>query len=801
MVTRMLVDASNQEETRVAIIKGTRLENFDYESTSKKKLKGNIYLAKVTRVEPSLQAIFVDYGGNRHGFISFNEVHPDYYQIPKEDKDELLRQQFVHSDSDKDDAENSETDHSEETNKPIYDRNLIKKYNIQEVIKRRQILLVKIVNEERGNKGASLTTYLSLAGRYSVLMPNASKAGVGISRKINKQDLRKKLKETIKELDIPLGMSVIVRTAGMNRTKLEIKRDYEYLLRLWGNIRESTLKASAPALIYEEANLIKRSIRDLYTKDVDEILINGEQGYQTAKKFMKQLIPSHAKRVQPYRDELPLFYRYQVEKQVEEIHNSVCELKSGGYIVLNPTEALVAIDINSGKSTKERSIQETAFKTNLEAAEEIARQMRLRDIAGLVVIDFIDMEIQEHNLAVERKLKECLRQDRARIQIGSISEFGLLEMSRQRLRSSLIESTSRPCSHCKGTGAIRSVDNIALQALRMITEEGIKKTTDSLEVKAHNDVALFILNYKSEQLLTIKTKYDINVIIVVDPLLPIDEFNLKPLSTRKAQDDEESAAPKQESVPEEQEPSPQENAQEEQEPSPQENAKEGDKKRKRRRRRRKPGVKETDNIEQQNADSGDTTQPKTSSVPEPSLQQDPPVQESSVQESSSQESSSQESADQEEAKPQDDQKLKKTRGLRRRSNTAGLKTKRRSGTRTNRSRKPNDSQEDAEGSQNSSEPKQGIVSEPEVIQITSEAPATPPAADQSTSPTKVNVQEVTPPRTSSDNSTTYTIPITEEPTPSYTVKAPVVDDKKEATSEYTKPKRSGWWSNNFRKEQ
>ena len=569
MAKRMLIDASHPEETRVVVHSGSRVDDFDFESTSKQQLKGNIYLAKITRVEPSLQAAFVDYGGNRHGFLPFSEIHPDYYRIPIADREALLAEEAalrgaeiddtdvdldedveaesledkVPSDESEDDsaeeeagdteedaAENNgagevaleadcvatavseemepagENETGEETDasakgtsdgEPLEEveaeenvdtvggdevedaarrrAKLLRRYKIQEVIKRRQIILVQVSKEERGNKGAALTTYLSLAGRYCVLMPNTNKGG-GISRKIGNGNDRRRLKKILGELSIPDGIAVIVRTAGAQRSKVEIKRDYEYLMRLWNEVRETTLNSTAPALIHEEANLIKRSIRDLYTRDTEEILVDGEPGYKTAKAFMKSLMPSHAKKVQLYKDEsVPLFQRYKVEGQLDAMHSNSVQLRSGGYIVINPTEALVAIDVNSGKATRERNIEETALRTNLEAAEEVGRQLRLRDLAGLIVIDFIDMEDNRHNREVERKTKEALRHDRARIQLGRISPFGLLEMSRQRLRPSLFESSTAVCPHCEGTGSVRTIESSSLHVLRALEEEAVRR--------------------------------------------------------------------------------------------------------------------------------------------------------------------------------------------------------------------------------------------------------------------------------------------------------------------------------------
>jgi len=519
MSTRMLIDARHEEETRVTVVKGNRIEEFDYESSSRKQLKGNIYLAKVTRVEPSLQAAFVEYGGNRHGFLAFSEIHPDYYQIPVEDREALLAEARATADKDTDEVNGDANDEVEtqpdeaEEIAASRDRKLAqlrRKYRIQEVIKRRQILLVQVVKEERGTKGAALTTYLSLAGRYCVLMPNSEHGG-GISRKIANQADRKRLKTIMTALEVPDGMGCIIRTAGLQRTKTEIKRDFDYLLRLWEGIREQTLKSIAPCLIHEEAGLIKRSIRDLYTRDIDEVLVEGETGYRSAKDFMRMLMPSHAKKVQHYKDRIPLFHRYQVEQQLDSMYNATVEMRSGGYIVINQTEALVAIDVNSGRSTREHNIEETALKTNLEAADEVARQLRLRDLAGLIVIDFIDMEERNNNRQVERRLKEALKSDRARIQVGRISSFGLLEMSRQRLRPTLLEASMIRCEACEGTGVVRSTESRALRILRHLEEEGIRERSEELTVYTSADVALYLLNKKRGLLAELEDRYDLRV--------------------------------------------------------------------------------------------------------------------------------------------------------------------------------------------------------------------------------------------------------------------------------------------------
>jgi len=571
MSKRMLIDAMHPEETRVVVIDGNRLEEFDYEASSRRQLKGNIYLAKVIRVEPSLQAAFVDYGGNRHGFLPFGEIHPDYYQLPIADRQALIAEQAREDDGEDDsgpetagptdetdnhDAEAAETgadesgvDESgaaesgddsagdddgppegpEEIGGDELDEVVAtghrspRRYKIQEVIKRRQVLLVQVVKEERGTKGAALTTYLSLAGRYCVLMPNANRGG-GISRKISNAADRKRVRAIMSDLDLPEGVGVILRTAAMERSKAEVKRDYDYLLRLWESIREATLEAHAPALIHEEANLIKRSIRDLYSRDTDEILVEGDTGYRTAKDFMRMLIPSHAKRVQPYKETgTPLFQRYQVENQLDAIHGDRVELKSGGYLIINPTEALVAIDVNSGRSTRERNVENTAYRTNLEAAAEVPRQLRLRDLAGLIVIDFIDMEDGRNIRNVERKLKDALRHDRARIQVGRISAFGLLELSRQRLRLSLIEASMEVCPHCKGMGHVRSIESTALHVLRAIEEEGQRRRNAEIAVHVPTQVALYVLNQKRDALAEIEGRHGLRAFLQGDDgLVPPD---------------------------------------------------------------------------------------------------------------------------------------------------------------------------------------------------------------------------------------------------------------------------------------
>lgn len=593
MTTRMLIDARHQEETRVAVLKGNRIEEFDFESADHKQIKGNIYLAKVTRVEPSLQAAFVDFGGNRHGFLAFSEIHPDYYQIPKEDREALLAEEAAHAeeeaalraaedgddedygdnegyDSDEgvtevdtsekdqvatieggvvengfdhegeegeDSAETSEEEGEEGDSNRRRGRNqgrrrqggrsqgkeadelrakrmaLRRRYKIQDVIQRRQVLLVQVVKEERGNKGAALTTYLSLAGRYCVLMPNSSHGG-GISRKISSSADRKRLKTIITEMELPRSMSCIVRTAGLQRTKPEIKRDFDYLARLWDEIRERTMKSVAPALIHSDSDLIKRAIRDIYNREIEEVVVEGEHGYRAAKDFMKLLMPSHAKRVKAYVDPVPLFQRYGAEDQLTAMYDPVVQLKSGGYLVINPTEALVSIDINSGRSTKEHGIEQTAVATNLEAAREIARQLRLRDMAGLVVIDFIDMEYGSNVRKVEKAMKDALKNDRARIQVGRISGFGLMEMSRQRLRTGVLEATTRGCPHCDGTGLVRTASSAGLSALRLIEDEAAKGKGNVVTLYASQEAAIYVLNAKRADLAEIEERYGVTVEVI-----------------------------------------------------------------------------------------------------------------------------------------------------------------------------------------------------------------------------------------------------------------------------------------------
>ena len=512
MSKKLLIDARQSEETRVISTTNDLIDDFEYEVHSRRQLKGNIYLARVTRVEPSLQAAFIEYGGNRQGFLAFSEIHPDYYRIPVEDKNKLLAEASAKTDEDLNLIDDSDEDNIDEFNEEEFKkikRNLYKNYKIQEVIARRQILLVQVVKEERGSKGAALSTYISIAGRYCVLMPNTPRGG-GVSRKISNITDRKRLKKVVDELDVSKGMAVIIRTAGSKRTKTEIKRDYSNSMKIWENVKKLTLESNAPFLIHEEGSLVKRAIRDLYHSDIDEVLVEGSEAYKACKNYMKAVMPSHAKKVQQYVDDkLHLFQRYNLDAQLQDIFNPKVTLKSGGYIIIDQTEALVAVDVNSGRSTRERNIEDTALKNNLEAAEEFARQARLRDLSGLIVIDFIDMEENKNRISVEKKLKESMKKDRARIQIGEISNFGLLELSRQRLRPSIVENSSELCPHCAGSGRIQSIEVSAVQILRAIEEEGAPDGIEGVKVFAHSDVILHILNKKRSQLNEIENGYKI----------------------------------------------------------------------------------------------------------------------------------------------------------------------------------------------------------------------------------------------------------------------------------------------------
>ena len=631
MSMRMLIDARHPEETRVAVVKGNRIEEFDFESAEHKQLKGNIYLAKVTRVEPSLQAAFIDYGGNRHGFLAFSEIHPDYYQIPKADREALLREEAEHAAEEErlraaelDAAEDEPHDRSEEeasddefeadaeaatattteagtgsARSPVDEsaadelrkkrQALRRRYKIQDVIQRRQVLLVQVVKEERGNKGAALTTYLSLAGRYCVLMPNTSHGG-GISRKISNGADRKRLKSIMSDLKLPTTMGLIVRTAGLQRTKTEIKRDFDYLARLWDEIRERTLGSTAPALIYRDSDLIKRAIRDLYHREIEEVIVEGDEGYKQARGFMKLLMPSHVRRVKQHSETTPLFQRYGVEDQLSAMYQPIVQLKSGGYLVINPTEALVSIDINSGRSTREHNIEQTAFNTNLEAAQEIARQLRLRDMAGLIVIDFIDMEQNSHVRKVEKAMKDALKNDRARIQVGRISSFGLMEMSRQRLRTGVLEASTKPCPHCDGTGLMRTAASAGLSALRIIEDEAARGRGERISLRAGKEAAVYVLNKKRSELADIEARYGVWIEILIDESfegarMTVESSGGRPVAPPRVEapraDDEEEDEEDTVEISLEDE--------EEEEPEEREAGQEGERQGRRRRRRRRGG--------------------------------------------------------------------------------------------------------------------------------------------------------------------------------------------------------------------
>ncbi|HEY7900482.1 MAG TPA: ribonuclease E/G, partial [Caulobacteraceae bacterium] len=549
MSKKMLIDAAHPEETRVVMLSGSEVEAFDFESHARKQLRGNIYLAKVTRVEPSLQAAFVEYGGNRHGFLAFNEIHPDYYQIPHADREALMREADEDDDEppaaaphaeDGADSLGGEDDEDIDEEVARRRRRLMRRYKIQEVIKRRQIMLIQVVKEERGNKGAALTTYLSLAGRYCVLMPNTDRGG-GISRKITAAADRKRLRTIVQDLDVPKGMGLIVRTAGAKRTKAEIKRDYEYLSRAWTGIRDTTLHSIAPALIYEEEDLVKRSIRDLFDKDVEAVLVDGEAGFREARDFMRMLMPAQAKKVQDYRGPAPLFAAYKVEDHLAQIYSPIVALKSGGYLVINQTEALVAIDVNSGRATRERNVEATALKTNTEAAAEAARQLRLRDLAGLIVIDFIDMEESKNNRAVEKVLKDCLAQDRARIQMGRISGFGLMEISRQRRRTGILEGTTQVCPHCAGAGRIRTPESSALGALRALEVEALKGGGEAI-LRTSKDTGLYLLNHKRDYLVRLARLHGLIVNVVLDETIGQADHQIERLSSTPFQPSAEDLA-------------------------------------------------------------------------------------------------------------------------------------------------------------------------------------------------------------------------------------------------------------------
>ena len=537
MTKRILIDASNDQETRIASIQNDIIEDFEYEVVGKKQLRGNVYLARVSRVEPSLQAAFVEYGGNRQGFLAFSEIHPDYYRIPVEDRAKLLEtvskeisdddEIQINSDENIDDEIQENKDFKKIKNK------LYKNYKIQEVISKGQIILVQIVKEERGNKGAALTSYLSLAGRYCVLMPNTPKGG-GISRKISTSTDRQRLKKVLEGLNLDKGMALIIRTAGSKRTKVEIKRDYQNLISMWEDIKNKTIKSNAPNLIHDEGSIIKRAVRDMYNSDVEEILVQGGPAFKTCKSYMKSLMPSHTKKIQQYTDDhVLLFQKFGIDSQLSDIFKPIVNLKSGGYLVINHTEALVAVDVNSGKATRERSIEKTAFQTNLEAAQEFARQAKLRDLSGLIVIDFIDMEDYKNRNTIVRKLKEAFKQDRARIQIGEISSFGLLELSRQRLRLSVSETTTEVCNFCGGVGRIQSSEVTSMQILREAEDNLVKSNQNEMSITIHSSMSAYILNNKKQNIFDIENRHKAKIIFNIDNNLTISDYKLENSEDRK----------------------------------------------------------------------------------------------------------------------------------------------------------------------------------------------------------------------------------------------------------------------------
>ena len=905
----MLIDATHAEETRVVVVDGNKVEEFDFETESKRQLSGSIYLAKVTRVEPSLQAAFVDYGGNRHGFLAFSEIHPDYYQIPKADRDALIEEERAlaaeadesdeaasgpkpkpkrrrrsqasrsrskdavqtsdvidpapssdvsgmetidlsddtaevaettlvddgatavdatptadpeavteeaavidaapaqeapveaassdagtsdtsnedaaaqsddtasgttdadanttdteAADASGSDSEDADSDYAdgdaptveaitedEEDIRPVR-KPRARRYKIQEVIKVRQIILVQVVKEERGNKGAALTTYLSLPGRYCVLMPNTARGG-GISRKITNAVDRKKLKEIASGFDVPAGAGLIIRTAGSQRTKAEIKRDYEYLQRLWEQIRSLTLQSHAPAKIYEEGDLIKRSIRDLYNREIDEVLVEGERGYRTAKDFMKMIMPSHAKNVKAYNDPLPLFARFQVESFLTGMFNPVVQLKSGGYLVIGVTEALVAIDVNSGRSTKEGSIEETALKTNLEAADEVARQLRLRDLAGLIVIDFIDMEDRRNNNAVEKRMKDRLKTDRARIQVGRISGFGLMEMSRQRLRPGMMEVITAPCVHCHGTGIVRSDDSLALSILRQLEEEGVRGRHKELVVKCPVDISNYLMNAKRDHIAQIEARYGISIRVEADVTLISPDFTIEKLKTPTRPIKQAPVVQLDTIIVDEPEEEEVAEAADVQEPSEDDDDK--PKKRRRRRRRRKPSQAGDEANGSENdadtSDQDDASEADTPSVAAPSAED-------------GEAAATPEAATDEEAAPK-----KRRRAPRRKKAPEAA---------------PSDAEQSAQGD---------AASEPQVIAIeTPDAPAQEAAAPapKAQEPVPEPAAEIT----EAPVEVVAAEPAVSEPAASEPVAAAEPEPEAPAPSEPAKPKRRGWWS-------
>ena len=925
MAKKMLIDATHAEETRVVVVDGNKVEEFDFESENKRQLAGNIYLAKVTRVEPSLQAAFVDYGGNRHGFLAFSEIHPDYYQIPVADREALLEeerayaeQQRAREDDDEKpkksssrrsssrskaakaktddavtsseeisgmetieldegagagdeeglspmetvaetpveepeedsagteaaesegksadkDAKSGEDDHNhdhshddndngngsskgrssskrsdaaskDDTIESVADdddtddirpprKPRPRRYKIQEVIKVRQILLVQVVKEERGNKGAALTTYLSLAGRYCVLMPNTARGG-GISRKITNAADRKKLKEIASEIDVPKGAGLIVRTAGAKRTKSEIKRDYEYLQRLWEQIRELTLKSIAPAKIYEEGNLIKRSIRDLYNRDIDEVHVEGEAGYRVAKDFMKMIMPSHAKNVKHYADQMPLFARYQVESYLSSMFNPTVQLKSGGYIVIGVTEALVAIDVNSGRATKEGSIEETALKTNLEAAEEVARQLRLRDLAGLIVIDFIDMDERKNNNAVEKKLKDKLKSDRARIQVGRISGFGLLEMSRQRLRPGMIEATTQACPACHGTGLIRSDDNLALSILRQIEEEGVRRRSREVLVKCPEGIANFLMNQKREHVAQIEMRYGLSVRIEGDPVLISPDFSIDKFKTATRHVPEAAPVVSVDSslmddVDEDESTEEDQAQQAEEAPAPGNGEDDGKPKKRRRRRRRRSKSRSGNGEDQRTEDASDDNSSTEEGGSEPEAKPEAEDETAADDQSDKTETA--------EAKAEEAEPATKRKVTRKPRSSSKSKAKAEEAEATPEAAEAADAKPEAEAVE--AKPEAETVEAPEAPEVAEEETAKKPAPKKTTRSRSKKAEPA--PEPAPEPEPEAAPEAASEPAPAEPESAPEPEPERqpepanasaEPAEEDDKPKRRGWWS-------
>ncbi|MDM8166958.1 ribonuclease E/G [Roseovarius sp.] len=925
MAKKMLIDATHAEETRVVVVDGNKVEEFDFESENKRQLAGNIYLAKVTRVEPSLQAAFVDYGGNRHGFLAFSEIHPDYYQIPVADREALLEeerayaeQQRAREDDDEKpkksssrrsssrskaakaktddavtsseeisgmetieldegagagdeeglspmetvaetpveepeedsagteaaesegksadkDAKSGEDDHNhdhshddndngngsskgrssskrsdaaskDDTIESVADdddtddirpprKPRPRRYKIQEVIKVRQILLVQVVKEERGNKGAALTTYLSLAGRYCVLMPNTARGG-GISRKITNAADRKKLKEIASEIDVPKGAGLIVRTAGAKRTKSEIKRDYEYLQRLWEQIRELTLKSIAPAKIYEEGNLIKRSIRDLYNRDIDEVHVEGEAGYRVAKDFMKMIMPSHAKNVKHYADQMPLFARYQVESYLSSMFNPTVQLKSGGYIVIGVTEALVAIDVNSGRATKEGSIEETALKTNLEAAEEVARQLRLRDLAGLIVIDFIDMDERKNNNAVEKKLKDKLKSDRARIQVGRISGFGLLEMSRQRLRPGMIEATTQACPACHGTGLIRSDDNLALSILRQIEEEGVRRRSREVLVKCPVGIANFLMNQKREHVAQIEMRYGLSVRIEGDPVLISPDFSIDKFKTATRHVPEAAPVVSVDSslmddVDEDESTEEDQAQQAEEAPAPGNGEDDGKPKKRRRRRRRRSKSRSGNGEDQRTEDASDDNSSTEEGGSEPEAKPEAEDETAADDQSDKTETA--------EAKAEEAEPATKRKVTRKPRSSSKSKAKAEEAEATPEAAEAADAKPEAEAVE--AKPEAETVEAPEAPEVAEEETAKKPAPKKTTRSRSKKAEPA--PEPAPEPEPEAAPEAASEPAPAEPESAPEPEPERqpepanasaEPAEEDDKPKRRGWWS-------